>query len=110
MRRAAQLLGILVLALMLWTGTSARAAEGYTPISVASETVGHFAGDRDEVPSDQHRGAPHHHSICGEYQVAAFEHLSVGKIEPSKSALRLPLSHDSLLGREPDGQLRPPIA
>ena len=110
MRRAAQILGVLVLALMLWTGTSARAAEGYTPITVASETVGHFAGDKDEVPSDQHQGAPHHHSICGEYQLAAWDSPPAGTIEPSRPALRLPLSHDGLLGREPDGQLRPPIA
>ena len=110
MRRAAQFFGILVLALLLWTGTTARAAEGYAPITVASETVGHFAGDKDEVPSDEHQGAPHHHSICGEYQLAAWDGASAGTIQLPRPALRRPSSHDALLGREPDGQLRPPIA
>ena len=110
MCRATQLLGFLVLALLLWTGATASAAEGYSPITVASETVGHFAGDKDEVPSDQHEGAPHHHSMCGEYQLAAWDSAPAEAVQMSRPALRLPLIDDARLGREPDAQLRPPIA
>ena len=110
MHRWIHLLGALALVLLLWTGGTARAAEGYLPITVAEESVGHFAGDKDEVPSDQHDGAPHHHFACGEHAATAGAH------DPAEAVVDLsgmpgPGRPRSVLdGREPDTQLRPPIA
>ena len=110
MHRWLHLLGAFALVLTLWTGGTARAAEGYIPIAVAAESVGHFVGDRDEVPADQHQGIPHHHFACGEHAAAAWSDV------PATPALlpvgvRGPGRPGSILnGREPDTQIRPPIA
>lgn len=110
MNRWLHLLGALALILTLWTGGTARAAEGYIPVAVAAESVGHFAGDRDEVPSDQHQGVPHHHMACGEHAAAAWNASPMAAIaEPiGKPGSARPRS--ILNGREPDTQIRPPIA
>lgn len=110
MHRWIHLLGALALVLLLWTGGTARAAEGYVPITVTAESAGHFAGDRDEVPSDQHDSIPHHHFACGEHAAAAW---SNGPVPAAVQPIRMPVRGRSNLvldGREPDQQIRPPIA
>ena len=110
MHRWIHLLGALTLVLLLWTGGAARAAEGYLPITVAEESSGHFAGDKDEVPSDQHKGAPHHHFTCGEHAAAA---LAIDPVDTVVQLISVPASRrprSVLDSREPDMQIRPPIA
>ena len=110
MHRWLHLLGAIALILTLWTGGTARAAEGYIPIAVAAENTAHFAGDSDEVPSDQHQGVPHHHAPCGDHQLAA--ETASGGAALSHSGSRPYLSRDdtNLIERMPGAQLRPPIA
>lgn len=110
MKRWTHLFVALALVLMMWAGGTARAAEGYDPIVVSAESTGHFSGDSDEVPSDQHQGTPHHHAACGEYQVAAWNDIPAASIEPLSSLPALARRKGDKPGREPDAQLRPPIA
>ena len=110
MHRWIHLLGALAFVLLLWTGGTARAAEGYIPIAVAAESVGHFAGDKDEVPSDQHNGVPHHHFACGEHAATTWSNAPAPMAVEPIGVPVLARSTFLLDGREPDGQLRPPIA
>lgn len=110
MHRWIHLLGALSLVLLLWTGGTARAAEGYIPIAVAAESAGHFAGDKDEVPSDQHQGIPHHHFACGEHAAAAWSDTRAATLAQPIGEPGLGRARSILNGREPDTQIRPPIA
>lgn len=110
MNRWIHLLGALMLVLMLWTGGTARAAEGYMPIAISAETIGHFAGDKDQVPSDEHQNGMHHHNLCGEQHVAAFSDVPRDSVEPCTSEPGFARSVLDAPSREPDRQLRPPIA
>ena len=110
MHRLLHLLGALALVLTLWTGGTARAAEGYMPIPVAVESAGHFAGDKDEVPSDQHQGVPHHHFACGEHAAAAWSNIPAAPVLQPIGEPGLARPRSILSGREPDTQIRPPIA
>lgn len=110
MHRWLHLLGAIALILTFWTGGTARATEGNIPIGVAAESTAHFAGDSDEVPSDQHQGVPHHHSACGEHAASAWsDSLAAAVIEPIREP-RVVRRRSILSGREPDTQIRPPIA
>ena len=110
MIRWTHLIGALMLVFMLWTGGTAHAAEGFIPVVVAAETLGHFSGDRDEVPSDQHQGTAHHHSVCGEHQVLACSDAPETSINHSSTLPPLARRDAGKFGRDPDTQLRPPIA
>lgn len=110
MIRWTHLIGALMLVFMLWTGGTGHASEGYTPVVVAAETLGHFSNDRDEAPSDQHQGTAHHHSMCGEHHAAAWTDIPMEPAQQSISEARFARSVLEVLGREPDRQLRPPIA
>lgn len=110
MHRWLHLLGALALVLTLWMGGTARAAEGYIPVDVAAESVGHFAGDKDEVPSDQHQGVPHHHFACGEHAATAWSNVPGATAPEPVSVPELGGLNSILNGREPDTQIRPPIA
>lgn len=110
MNRWIHLIGALALVLLLWTSGTARAADQYMQVPVAAEITGHFAGDKDEVPSDNHKSAPHHHLSCGEHATAAW------RTDPATVTFLLGREQASALarcppeGREPDNDLRPPIA
>lgn len=110
MTRWTSMLGIMMLVLTLWTGGTARATEGYTPIIVSAETIGHFAGDKDQVPSDEHQNGMHHHSLCAEHQLTAPSEVAVNAVAPCTSGPRVAGPVLEVVGREPDRQLRPPIA
>lgn len=110
MNRWVRLLGALMLVLMLWTAGPARAADVINAVPVAANVLGHFEGDKDEVPSDEHTGVTHHHSACGEHQIAAWSDVP-GAAEIHFSAESVEVLSESLPpNREPDAQLRPPIA
>lgn len=99
-----------MLFLTMWGGGLAHAAERSICLPVASEAAGHFMGDGDEVPADDRQDVAHHHTGCSGHQVAASAgeptsvslHKSVS-VPPIRSAA-------GLQGRDPDRQLRPPIA
>jgi hypothetical protein len=60
----------LMLALTLWAGTAAHAAESFVPVeNTSSMTWGHSPGDADEVPADADKAVPHHHGLCHGHDV-----------------------------------------
>ena len=70
MRRLLPLISAFMLVLVLWTGTSAHAAEAMDCAEVTTSEAGHFEGDGDEVPGDSDQATPHHHSACHGHCIA----------------------------------------
>lgn len=110
MQRLLSLVGALMLVLMVWTGTTAHAAETYDCAPVSADAAGHYDGDRDQVPADQGSGVAHHHSGCSGHHIAAPVNatqlqLTLGDTDPS-----LPSDDQRADSLSPDNQLRPPIA
>jgi hypothetical protein len=109
MHRWKSLLGMLMLVLMIWAGTSAHAAERTDAVAVTAE-IGHYEGDGDQVPADQHEGVAHHHAPCADQHVGALgTEPSAYAVSGARSAL-LPERQSNAPGREPEADLRPPIA
>lgn len=110
MRRWLTMIASLMLAVMVWTGGVAHAAEAFTCAEVSATEAGHFNGDEDQTPSDSGKAVTHHHSGChGHHNLVplAFESKS-GAIA---SYSLLGLGHDAvLIDRQPPTALRPPIA
>lgn len=110
MRRFAVLICALMAAVLLWTGTSARAAEIATCVEVSAEATGHFEGDSDQVPSDPDKGTPHHHGGChGHHVTIPTEDRSGTSGAMLSNTLRIRLA-TFVAGCGPGIQLRPPIA
>lgn len=110
MRRLAALIGTLMLAVMLWTGTAARAADLAGCIEISAETAGHFEGDDDQVPSDPDKGAPHHHGGCHGHHVAVpNEGDAIPLAVDLSDSIGLRLATKTA-GCDPGTTLRPPIA
>ena len=110
MKRWTNLFGALLLVLFLWTGTPASAADGYLPVSVAGESVAHFDGDSDQVPSDDHNSTSHHHVTCGEQFAVAANDLPSAASTAGAREHRVRASDSFERLRQPDSELRPPIA
>ena len=110
MNRWVHLLGALMLVLMMWTAGLAHAADSIDVVPVAAQAVGHFEGDKDEVPSDEHKGVTHHHSACGEHQVAAWGTVPAATAIHFAAMPMVAQPGSLARNREPDAQLRPPIA
>lgn len=105
------LISAFMLVLMFWTGSAAHAAEA---LECGGETsaaaVGHYDGDRDQVPADDDKAAPHHHNACHGHCMAM----------PTADRASLPLHQNSngltetnrglQSGSGPGTSLRPPIA
>jgi hypothetical protein len=70
MGRFLTLIAICVVSLSLMTGAVAHAAEpvGCLDTEVAAG-LGHVAGDRDQVPSDEGNATRHHHGGCQGHQI-----------------------------------------
>lgn len=100
----------LMVAVLLWGGSAARAAELIGCIEVSADAAGHFDGDDDQVPSDPDKGTPHHHGGCHGHPIA------VPNVGESILATRGPTDSVGLrlaqftAGCDPGTQLRPPIA
>ena len=110
MRRLATLICTLLISVMLWSGTAARAAELAACIEVTSEAPGHFDGDDDEVPSDPDKGTPHHHGTCNGHSVAVPIEGDGVAYQPQRTQSLGRLSAEFLSGCDPGTTLRPPIA
>lgn len=110
MFRWSSLVSALLLVLMVWTGTSAHAAERIDCIPLTEQSAGHFEGDRDEVPSDPDQGVAHHHSGCSGHSIAAPGQYAAIAISFRSTGLVGARRDTERPGRDPEGQLRPPIA
>ena len=110
MQRLTTFFGVMMLVLFIWTGSSAHAAERFDCIPVSSEAPGHFEGDRDQAPAKGEKGVAHHHSGCNGHQYGASSGTSIPLLACQRSTVAPPLAEQYPTSREPDGQLRPPIA
>lgn len=110
MRGLLSLVGTLMLVVMLWTGTTAHAAEAMGCIEVSADAPGHFEGDEDQVPADPDKGVPHHHGGCHGHHVGVASDTEAPNAAPASS--NSPgLRHESMAsGCDPGTALRPPIA
>lgn len=110
MRRWLTMIASLMLAVMVWTGGVAHAAEAFSCAEVSATESGHFDGDEDQTPSDSGKAVPHHHSGChGHHNLVP---LSVeARSQTHASFALLGFGHDTaLIDRQPPTALRPPIA
>lgn len=110
MRSLLTLVSALMLAVLAWTSMAAQAADALQCIEVGADSAGHFEGDRDQVPSDSDKGAPHHHGGCSGHHVGVpttANSIPLSVVEESRPPLRRKFGLPSL---EPDRALRPPIA
>lgn len=110
MFRWTNLVGALLLVLMVWTGTSAHAAERLDCIPATEQSLGHFEGDRDQVPSDPDQDVAHHHSGCSGHHIAGPGQYAALSFSARPAALGVARQEAGHPGREPDSHLRPPIA
>ena len=72
--------------------------------------VGGQVRDPFQVPADQHEGVAHHHAPCADQHVGELgTEPSAYAVSGARSAL-LPERQSNAPGREPEADLRPPIA
>lgn len=111
MARILPLILICLVSLSLMVGTVAHAGEpiGCLDADVA-EGLGHAAGDRDEVPADDGKAAPHHHGGCQGHQIG--EPVNAGFIAQSRLQASLPLisNAEARASAPSDSAYRPPRA
>ena len=110
MRRWLSLIGTLMLVLMVWTGTTAHAAEAMGCIEVSAESTGHFDGDRDEVPADSDKAVPHHHGGCHGHHVAVADRGEPDANATASVGYRTARVKLSLARADSGTALSPPIA
>lgn len=110
MRRLLPLISAFMLVLVLWTGTSAHAAEAMECGEVTTSASGHFEGDGDEVPGDSGQATPHHHSACHGHCIAMPSGLEPTDQHAADRGLIAALVTDLRLGTGPSTAIRPPIA
>lgn len=110
MRRLLPLISAFMLVLVLWTGTSAHAAEAMDCAEVTTSAAGHFEGDGDEVPGDSDQATPHHHSACHGHCIAMPSGAESTDQHTADPGLLAGLVTDLRLGTGPSTAIRPPIA
>lgn len=98
-----------LLVLTMWAGVSAHAADRVDVVP-AEAALGHFDGDSDQVPADEHEGVAHHHAPCGDQHAAAMNNDSLLQASDAAHARLAPERFSTVLSRVPDADLRPPIA
>ena len=110
MRRLLPFLGALMVAMMLWTGSAANAAEILGCVEVAADAAGHFEGDQDQVPSDPDKGTPHHHGQCHGHCTSVIRDAGGTAFRLESAAAIGPGLQSATTGCDPGTTLRPPIA
>ena len=110
MRRFLTMVGTLMLVVLVFTGTTAHAAEAFGCIEVRADSAGHFDGDRDEVPADADKGVAHHHGGCAGHCVAVPATFDAAHLAPGNEAPPAFRAKRVLPSLEPGRALRPPIA
>ncbi len=110
MRRWLTIIASLMLAVMVWTGGVAHAAEAFSCAEVSSAESGHFNGDEDQTPSDSGKAVTHHHSGChGHHNLVPLAFEAGSRVSASYALLGF--GHDTApTERQPPTALRPPIA
>ena len=109
MRGWLSLVGALMLAVMLWTGTTAHAAEALGCVEISADSLGLEEGKPDPAPAAPDKAVPHHHGGCHSH------HVAVAGGDAAEMAVAVPESPigtaaDALVaGGEPGTALRPPI-
>lgn len=111
MRRFPVLFLMLALCVSLFAASASHAMEQLACADTVSVTeIGHYDGDKDEVPADSDKGYPHHHGVCHGHQIAAetatdtvLKHDMV-RAEPIRARVR------GLVFATADPALRPPQA
>lgn len=111
MGRLLALILICFVSLSLIAGTVAHAAE---PIGCLDGDVaaglGHADGDRDQVPSDYDRAAPHHHGGCHGHQIGEPVDDGVPSRRSPRAALPLIPNAEDRVSASIDPAHRPPRA
>ena len=110
MRRLLSFVGTLMLLVLVFTGTTAHAAEAFGCIEVRADSAGHFDGDRDQVPADADKGVAHHHGGCGGHCVAVPATVDGAQTSSGDEAPPAFRARRGLPSLEPGRALRPPIA
>lgn len=110
MRRWLSLLGTLMLVVMLWTGSTAHAAEMFVCVETTAASADHSSGKRDQSPADSGKAATHHHGGCHSHHVAV-PGDEASTVSSDTIADPVGLAPDfRVAGDEPGTTLRPPIA
>lgn len=110
MRRLLPFFCLLMMALVVWSATSAQAAEAIECVEVSGSAAGHFEGDTDQVPADSDKGTTHHHAVCHGHCSAIADTEVAGAPLGSEAQRASPLEPQLLSGADPGQDLRPPIA
>ena len=111
MRRLTPFISALMLILLLWTGSAARAVEALDcGGETTSAAAGHYDGDRDQVPADGDKAAPHHHNACHGHCMAVPMTDRASLLLNQDSSGLIETSRDLQSGSGPGATLRPPIA
>ena len=111
MRAWLRLIASLMLAVMLWTGNVAHAAEAFGCVEVSAETPGHFDGDQDQTPADTDQAVPHHHGggCHGHHNATAADGDDAPAADPAPALIDR-WTDSRVTGRGPPAAHRPPIA
>lgn len=114
MRRFLPMLRVMFLAVLLWTGNVAHAAEDIeclTPPGAEAVHAGeadHGSASTDQTPGDS--GKAHQHQSCHGHHVANPAGDSSGPAVHAGAQLKTRVADPWLAGAAVDGALRPPIA
>lgn len=110
MRPWAALVSAFLLALAVWSGGTARAAEPFDCIPLSAETAGHFDGDGDQSQNGSHEAVPHQHAGCTEHFLASVDDGHDALVAPPKGCGAFAGREPRIAGHDPKEQLRPPKA
>ena len=110
MRRWLTLIGTTMLVLMIWTGTTAHAAETFACGDIATASAEEPGGKRDQPPADPGKSATHHHGGCHGHHVAISNDETPTATNAPIATLVGPAPNLEVKGDGPATNLRPPIA
>jgi hypothetical protein len=111
MARFLALILMCLVSLSLVAGTVVHAAEpvGCLDSDVAAG-LGHAEGDRDQIPADDGKAAPHHHGGCHGHQIGEPVKEGFATQVPARTSLPITLNAKVLVPASTDPAYRPPIA
>lgn len=111
MRRFLPLLRIMMLAVLLWTGNVAHAAEDLECSAPAAVEANHVdLGGPDGAPGDPGKAAPHQHAGCHGHHVANPSSALGEPADFARTQPRFGRVTPAGAGASPNSALRPPIA
>ncbi|WP_189619986.1 hypothetical protein [Novosphingobium colocasiae] len=111
MHRLTALILMCLVSLSLMAGTVAHAAE---PIGCLDSDVaaglGHAAGDRDQVPSDDGKATPHHHGGCHGHQIGEPVNEAMAPQRHLRDSRPMPIDVAARVSAPTNPAYRPPRA